>query len=235
VKIGGHADFGAAGARRPSRGAVDANRQRCYNHADEWLGHSIPPGGCLMHRQVLCNWALAPVLAVTVTAGATVADAQESKSATPVKEFVQLAGPDMRYVAAKLPDKPDEYVAALHIPGVQLLVITARYEQPSFLNEMLAKGDHQGVYTDLNSASYTVAATRVFFEDLRADGLHPRREDENAAFDMYEKSGKRVMFDGDFRKQKMEEQAYLDAFTAADQAYARAVTLLNAVLKKKGS
>lgn len=138
----------------------------------------------------------------------------------------------MRYVAAKIPDKSDEFVAALHIPGVQLLVIWARYEEPSFLNEMLAKRDYQGVYTDLNSASYTVAATRVFFEDLRADGLFPRRADENSPFDMYELGGKRVMFDGDWRKQKLSEKEYGDAFTAADTQYAKAVSLLTAVLKK---
>ena len=48
------------------------------------------------------------------------------------------------------------------------------------LNEKLAKKDYQEVYIDLNSAS--VASTRVFIEDLGADGLkvdHP----DGAGFD----------------------------------------------------
>jgi hypothetical protein len=170
-----------------------------------------------------------------MTAGAPGVLAQESTSAPLVKSFVQLAGGEMRYVAVKVPDANDEYVAALHIPGVQLLVIWARYEHPSFLNEMLAKQDYQGVYTDLNSASYTIAASRIFFEDLRADGLFPKRQDENSAFDMYEAGGKRVMFDGDWKKQKMAEKDYQQTYDAANQKFATAVTLLTAELKKKGS
>jgi hypothetical protein len=188
-----------------------------------------------MHPRAHRFWGLTPALAVLLTAGASTALAQESKSAPVVKSFVQLAGGEMRYVAAKVPNTEDEYVAALHIPGVQLLAIWGRYEQPVFLNEMLKKGDFQGVYTDLNSASYTVAASRVFFEDLRADGLFSRRQDENAAFDMYEVGGKRVMFDGDWRKQKLSEKEYQDAFDAADAKYTTAVTLLTEALKKKGS
>ncbi len=173
------------------------------------------------------------LVAAALAIGAPAARAQDSKSANVVKEFVSLAGPDMRYVAAKVPDKPDEYVAGLHIPGVQLLVIQARYEQPRFLDEMLAKKDPQGVYTDLNSASYAVAASRIFFEDLKADGLYPRRMDENAPFDMYEAGGKRIMFDGDWKKSKFaDEKAYMDAFTQADERYTRAVSLLLAQLKK---
>lgn len=173
------------------------------------------------------------VAAAVLAVGVTAARAQDSKSAAVVKEFVALAGPEMRYVAAKVPDKPDEFVAGLHIPGVQLLVIQARYEQPSFLLEMLSKKDAQGVYTDLNSASYAVAASRIFFEDLKADGLYPKRVDENAPFDMYEAAGKRIMFDGDWKKAKFAtEKEYLDAFTAVDERYTKAVSLLVAQLKK---
>ena len=70
-----------------------------------------------------------------------------------------------RYVAAKVPDKPNEFVGALHIPGVQLLIIWAQYQQPSLLMDMIGKRNYQGVYTDLNSASYTIAASRVLLED----------------------------------------------------------------------
>jgi hypothetical protein len=174
------------------------------------------------------------VVAVSVLlgAGATTAFAQESKSAPIVKEFVQLAGGEMRYVAAKVPDKPDEFVGALHIPGIQLLVVWARYEQPKLLADMLAKRDYQGIYTDLNSASYTVAESKVFFEDLRADGFYPKRQDENSAFDMYDTGGKRLMFDGDWKKQKLSEKEYLDTFASAEDRYTKAVQYLVGELKR---
>jgi hypothetical protein len=157
--------------------------------------------------------------------------AQTSKSAPLLKAFVDAAGGEMRYVAAKLPATDDEYVAALHIPGVQLLVVAARYEQPTLLDQMLSKRDYQGVYTDLNSASYAIAASRVFIEDLRADGLLPDRDDD-APFDVYEMAGKRYHFDGDFRKQKLSEKEYQEAFAAADTKYVQAIQVLTAELKK---
>lgn len=164
-------------------------------------------------------------------AGGVAADAQTSKSAAVVKEFVGLAGGEMRYVAAKVPDTPNEYVAALHIPGVQIIVVWAQYEQPPILDGFLAKKDYQGVYTDLNSASYAVAASKIFFEDLRADGLMPKRDDDNP-FDSYESGGKRIAFDGDYKKAKLGEKEYNDAFAAADEKYTRAVTMLLGELKK---
>ena len=177
--------------------------------------------------------ALAAVALLTLGAGSALA--QESKSAALAKEVVQLAGGEMRYVAAKVPDSNDEYIAALHIPGVQLLVIWAKYQQPVFLNEMLAKRDYQNVYTDLNSASYTIAASRIFIEDLRGDGLFPQPPSDSTAFDMYEAGGKRFMFDGDAKKQKLSDKEYQDAFASADARYTKALGVLLAELKKKGS
>lgn len=159
------------------------------------------------------------------------ASAQTSKSAAVVKEFVGMAGGEMRYVGAKVPDTPNEYVGALYIPGVQIIVVWAQYEQPSLLDGFLAKRDYQGVYTDLNSASYAVAASKAFFEDLRADGLFPKRDGDDP-FDSCEIGGKRVAFDGDWKKQKLAEKDYQDAYTAADEKYTRAIGLLLGELKK---
>jgi hypothetical protein len=172
------------------------------------------------------------VLAAAVLASAAAVWAQAPKSVPVVKEFVALAGAEMRYVAAKIPDAQDEYVAALHIPGVQLIVVWSRYEQPTLLDDMLRKRDHQGVYTDLNSASYAIAASRAFSEDLREDGLFPKRTEDDGPFDSYEGGGKRIAFDGDWKKQKLSEKEYQDAFTAADERYTKAVSVLLTELKK---
>lgn len=182
-----------------------------------------------MHRHVR---GFQVVMTAALIAGASQAWAQTSKSASVVKEFVDLAGGEMKYVAARMPDSNDEFVAALHIPGVQVIVVVSKYEQPSLLNEMLQKRDYQGVYTDLNSASYAIAASRVFIEDLKEDGLAPKRADDNSPFDSYEAGGKRVAFDGDYKRQKLSEKEYQDTFAAADEKYAKALTTLVAQLKK---
>ena len=72
-------------------------------------------------------------------------------------------------IAAKDSDGEDRYVAALFFPG-RLLVVSARYEVPMYVDEKLAAGSYRDVYLDLNSAS--IAGTKVFITDTGADGLH---------------------------------------------------------------
>ncbi len=169
-------------------------------------------------------------LGVSFVAVAT-GSAQEASSSAAVKEFAALAGGDMRYIAAKVPGSPDEFVGALHIPGVQLVVVWSRYQQPTLLTAMLGKGDHQGVYSDLHSASYSIAESRAIYEDMHEDGLSLKKRGGDAA-DTYEAGGKRVQFDGDWKKQKLSEQDYQSAFTAAEERYSKAIALLIAELKK---
>jgi hypothetical protein len=85
------------------------------------------------------------------------------------------------------------------------------------------------VYLDLNGAS--VADSKVFIEDPGADGFKAKRED-NTAFDQCEIGGKRTMFDGDWKKQKMSEQDYMKSFSTADDRYAQILAALLAQIKK---
>ena len=73
--------------------------------------------------------------------------------------------------------------------------------------------------------------TKVFIEDPGADGLKAKRE-ENQAFDAVEMGGKRTMFDGDWKKQKLSEPEYLKAFSTADERYAEILAALIAQAKK---
>jgi hypothetical protein len=188
----------------------------------------VMPGGFLMTRQARHIGAVALALALGVGSGQ--AAAQESKSAPLVKELTALM--DQRKldaIAAKSPESPDQFVGALYFPGLQLLVVVARYSVPPLLNERILKKEYREVYIDLNSAS--IPDSKVFFEDLRADGLFPRRDGDNP-FDIYEGGGRRVLFDGDWRKQKLSEQEYTEAFRNADQQYVKAIEALLAELKK---
>jgi hypothetical protein len=158
------------------------------------------------------------------------AAAQSSKSAGLAKELTQLLdGAKLTSVAAKDPEEEDRFVGALYFPGRQLLVISAKYSAPVYINEQLVEKNYQGVYTDLQSAS--VPESKVFIDDLLADGLMARPA-ENAPFDTATLPASSTSFNGDWRAQKMSEDQYGKAFQEADDHYARMLTILVAELKK---
>jgi hypothetical protein len=115
----------------------------------------------------------------------------------------------------------------LYTAGVQLLVVCGSYSAPALLDARIAKQEYREVYLDLTGAS--ALSTRVLIEDFAADGLKPKRED-SPLFDTVTIAGKSMAFDGDWKKQKMSEDDYVKAYTAADERYAKMLqTLLSAV------
>ena len=157
------------------------------------------------------------------------AAAQDSKSGPLVKQLIAaLEAAKLDTIAAKDPKGADVYVGALYIPGVQLLVISGSYSAPILLDARIGKKEYRDVYIDLNSAS--VPASRLIIEDLGADGLRLKRE-ENQPFDTVDTAGKRVMFDNDWRKQKLSEEDYAKSFQTADDKYAG---MLSALLTQIG-
>jgi hypothetical protein len=112
---------------------------------------------------------------------------------------------------------------------MQLLVVSGKYAVPQLLTARVGKKEYRDVYLDLNGAS--IADTKVFIEDPGADGLKPKRDD-NQPFDQCEVGGKRTMFTGDWKAQKMSEQDYMKAYTSADDRYTRILTALLAQAKK---
>jgi hypothetical protein len=172
---------------------------------------------CLGAALLLATAPFAPVLA------------QDSKSATLVKELTSLMQQrKLDSVAARHPAADDQFVAALYFPG-QLLVVTAKSTAPAVVNEKLYRGEFRDVYIDLNSAS--IPESRVMISDGGADGLRPRRE-ENQPFDTHDGGGKSIRFDGNWREDRMSEKDYMTSFAAAEDAYIAAVTALLTELKK---
>src|SRR5947207_6918048 len=164
---------------------------------------------------------LAGALALTVSATAL---AQESKSAALAKELsAALDAAKLDSIATKDAVKADVFYGALYFPNTQLLVVAAQYSAPLAMNERLAKKDYREAYLDLSSAS--VPGSKVFIEDLGANGLVAKPRD-NEAFDAYEAAGKRVSFDGDWKKQQLSEEDYLKAFSAADERYSQILAAL---------
>jgi hypothetical protein len=170
---------------------------------------------------------LVGVLALTVS---TTALAQESKSAALAKQLsAALDAAKLDSIATKDPGKPDVFFGALYFPGTQLLVVSAQYTAPLHMDETLGKKDYREAYLDLSSAS--VPASKVFIEDLGANGLVAKPKD-NEPFDTYEVAGKRIAFDGDWKKQQLSEDDYMKAFAAADERYSQVLTALIAQAKK---
>jgi hypothetical protein len=66
---------------------------------------------------------------------------------------------------------------------------------------------------------------------MGADGLRAGH-DAGQPSDAYEAEGKRTIFDGDWKKQKLTEEEYMKAFSAADQRYFDILSVLLAQLQK---
>lgn len=173
--------------------------------------------------------AAAVALGITVLAGAT--PAADSQSAPVAKELsLALSAGKLDGMAAVDPSTPGAFVAAIYIPGAQLLVVSAKYAVPPLLLDKINKRDYRGVYMDLHSAG--IPGSRVFVQDQGADGLIWRPE-ENQGFDSWEDNDKAIAFDGAWKKAKMSEADYTKAFVAADERYAKMLSLLLAQANKK--
>jgi hypothetical protein len=130
--------------------------------------------------------------------------------------------------AAKDPDAADMFVAALLFPNVQLLVVSGQPTTPRAAQTELDQKQYTEVYTTLQTA--VVAASQIFFQDLKADGLHARAE----AVDVEcEHVANQTVFDGNPGKHHLTESQYSEKFTAADLAYSRLLSILVASLKQQ--
>jgi hypothetical protein len=158
---------------------------------------------------------------------------EDSRSAAAAKQLTAaLDRAKLDSIAVADPAEKDQFMAALYFPGAQLLVVSARYSVPTLLTEKLAKKDYRDVYIDLNAAS--VAGTKVFIMDQGADGLTSNPGDSQAP-DSWEQGTTSTLFDGDWKKAKISEDEYTKAFAAADERYARMLTLLAEQAQKSGS
>lgn len=136
-------------------------------------------------------------------------------------------------VAARVPGSDDLFVAALYVPGQQLVLVSGRYAAPALLREKILGKRYREAYQDLYGASDP--ATRWIVEDLRADGLRPERV-KNGPFDVYTAGGGApVYFDGEWKRRDLSKEAYLEAFTQADGRYAEMIGVLVAALQPPGA
>ena len=177
-----------------------------------------------MLTQVRCVARPAMVTVVTMFIGGGLAQASVSASPGQDPEAVGTSDSVSAPVAAQLAtvladaelgsiaarEGTGRFVAALHFPG-RLLVVSAEYEVPVYIEEKVAAGSYREVYIDLNTAS--VAGSKLLVTDTSADGL--RVGDAGDSVDMagtmirFENAGD-TRTDADARYAAM-RQALLDA------------------------
>ena len=143
------------------------------------------------------------------------AGAQESQSAPLATELSEvMAAGQLDAIAAKDASDEGRYVAALAFPG-QLLVVSARYEVPLYVDEKIENRQFRDVYIDLNTAS--IAGTKVLVTDIGANGLLAN----DAGVDTYDDGSGVLRLDGTGTGVD-----YDGAVADADREYARLLRAL---------
>ena len=197
-----------AGVRTPGEGVLT-----------DWKLHSS--GRTSEVRMKILPWILAGVFLAAAAAPALAQSDSQTRAAALV---TRLGSEGPTAFAAAVPDTPTRFVAALHMPGVQLLVISGDYQSPALLRELMLKNDYRRVYMDLNSAADRDG--RFFVEDLGADGLRREREN-NAAFDITWRNGTvRTLYNGDWDAQDISREEYQKRFDQDAAEYAQLLQVL---------
>ena len=169
-------------------------------------------------------------LAVALTAVPRIASAQESKSAPLARQLTQLLdGAKLDSIAAADPAS-GRFVAALYIPGTQLLVVSGKFQTPEIGTYRIEKKEYRELYMDLMGGA--MPGSRVVANDVSCNGFAMKPE-RDAPADSWEHENKTQAFEGS-RKAKLSNEIYAKAYTEADAEYARILGLLVNEAKPKG-
>jgi hypothetical protein len=179
---------------------------------------------------------LVPLTTAQVAQAQTPAALPASMSTLRAKELVAaLQGRKLEAFAVTDPSGAGRYVAVLHIPGVQLLVVSASYERATDMDYRFYHKDFMNVYLDLRTG--VLSKDRMFIEDAGGDGL-VAVPGKNPSHDSVTVGTAQQTFDGDFsdpkkkNQKKINQDDYMKKFTEADEQYTRILGLLVEGLKK---
>jgi hypothetical protein len=186
---------------------------------------------------------LATAIGAALTIGAAAftqppaSQAPAAASAAKAKELIGLMqSKKLEALAARDPDKSGRYLAALHIPNVQLLVVSAAYSKPGDIDARLYYKDFMGAYVDLNTSIHS--SDKTFIEDALCDGLIAQ-PGKSLVHDSARLGTEKRVFDGDFagpnqkNSKKISQDAYLKLFSTAEEQYIRVLTVLIEEAKKQ--
>jgi hypothetical protein len=143
----------------------------------------------------------------------------------------QLEKLGLQAIAARDPEQPGRYIAALYIPDVQLLVVSAPYALTKEIDKKIAAGQYMDVYVEIQGVRDRTG--HFFVEDMKADGMRPA-PDQDVAFDTTTLDGATpVVFNGKWDAQKLTQEDYDARFRKDDERYARMLGALITALGRR--
>jgi hypothetical protein len=152
--------------------------------------------------------------------------AQERQSSTLAGNLASLmTARQLEVLAAQDPESPDRFVAALLIPNVQLLIVSAQYPAPVELQAQLDRQNYRDVYTALHQPS--AQPTRFFLMDIGCDGLGAG----DGSVDVLYERGTQTLFDGRWKQQGLSEADYAKRAQDAETRYSRLLAILTSSLE----
>jgi hypothetical protein len=144
---------------------------------------------------------------------------EEMKSA-PLARQVSSAMTAARLDAIALqdPEEPGRFIAAMLIPDVQLLMVSARHSSPEYIAWQIGQKQYRDVYVLLQQGDGM--QSRLFFQDLGVDGLP--RSGEDRVDVMYERGAQTIFDAGQNGNSK---DGYEKRVRDADARYSRLLQL----------
>ena len=129
-------------------------------------------------------------------------------------------------IAAADPSEAGRFVAALFVPGSQLLVVAAQSSSPSSELARLTSRQYRDVYLDLQGGPSS--DRRVFYQDMNADGLCSAPDQIPDL--VYQNDPKPLIIDGRSKGHGIPEKDYETQRMNVEQEYRRLLKVLLAQL-----
>lgn len=175
------------------------------------------------------------MIAAAAVMNAAAQQAPPAASAAKAKEVAALmAAQKLEAFAARDGENTGRYVAAILVPNVQLLLVSARYIRDNDIEYSLFHKNYSNAYQDLRSGVF--GSDRFFVDDAQGDGL-VAVPGKNPQHDSVAIEKERTIFDGLFgdgkgrSAKKPLTEVYMKAFADADAKYTEKLDVLLAKLK----
>ena len=172
-----------------------------------------------------------PSLLTMVLLGSVRADsaAQGFLSADGARDLVSaLDRSGLNAIATAHPEEPGRFVAALYIPGGQLLVVSAHHPSVDGVTHRIAMHQYREVYLDLQGSP--TPQDKFFVQDAGADGILSALPGSGDVDVLYEDGVRRTLFNGDVEAQHLTSAEYDARLAAADARYAHLLKLLTSAV-----
>ncbi len=178
------------------------------------------------------NTRLLSASAVTLVLGCPGVGASSSRleSSNAARSLVDLLeAKHLSAIAAPDPADTGTFVAALYVPGSQLLVVSTRHPSADAVLYRIAARQYREVYLDLQGSP--VREGKFFIQDSGADGIVAGGRGSGDVDILYEDGVRQTIFNGDTRAQHLSKADYESRLARADSSYARLLMLLVSQIK----